>query len=187
MHAIILCIAAAALGSGVGWQRLPDGGMEYIIQLDPQSLESLKEGAAIQSDIPANVGDIRSYRIQVGTKQLPRDMLPAAATTPRQPSLPISPPKQPSSLEVPQTFSPSPANKPIPERQTSFADTETKVPAATAKPALPEMPAETPKPWLPLTFALVALFASLSGNVFLGWVAWESRRQWQMAMNGKSG
>ncbi len=30
------------------------------------------------------------------------------------------------------------------------------------------------KPWLPFTLALLALFASLGGNVFLGWIAWES-------------
>jgi hypothetical protein len=30
------------------------------------------------------------------------------------------------------------------------------------------------KPWLPLTLTLLALFASLGGNVFLGWIAWES-------------
>ncbi|HTU24428.1 MAG TPA: hypothetical protein VMF30_03450 [Pirellulales bacterium] len=34
--------------------------------------------------------------------------------------------------------------------------------------------AEAPKPWLPLTVALLTLFASLGGNVFLGWVAWDS-------------
>ena len=30
------------------------------------------------------------------------------------------------------------------------------------------------KPWLPFTLALLTLFASLGGNVFLGWIAWES-------------
>jgi hypothetical protein len=30
------------------------------------------------------------------------------------------------------------------------------------------------KPWLPLTLTLLGLFASLGGNVFLGWVAWDS-------------
>jgi hypothetical protein len=30
------------------------------------------------------------------------------------------------------------------------------------------------KPWLPLTLAMLALFASLGGNVFLGWIAWDS-------------
>ena len=34
---------------------------------------------------------------------------------------------------------------------------------------------EAPKPWVPLLLALVLLFVSLSGNVYLGWVAWGER------------
>ena len=48
----ICCVAAATLGINVGWQRLPEGGMEYIIQLDPQSLEALRAGQPVQSDVP---------------------------------------------------------------------------------------------------------------------------------------
>lgn len=33
---------------------------------------------------------------------------------------------------------------------------------------------ETPKPWLPLMASLIGLFASLGGNLYLGWIAFES-------------
>ena len=32
MCGTVLCVAAVALGINVGWQPLPDGGMEYVIQ-----------------------------------------------------------------------------------------------------------------------------------------------------------
>ena len=73
----ILQIAAATLGFDVGWQRLPEGGMEYIIQLDPQTLAALQAGQPIQSDIPTAAGEVRSYRIVLGKAKLPRDMPPA--------------------------------------------------------------------------------------------------------------
>ena len=69
MGTIMVCLAAAMVGVDVGWRRLPDGGMEYIIQIEPQTLEALRAGEAIQSYVPAEAGDIRSYRIEVGSKK----------------------------------------------------------------------------------------------------------------------
>ena len=66
MNALLISIAVATLGIDVGWQRLPEGGMQYIIQLDPQALEALRAGQPIESDIPAGAGEVRSYRIIVG-------------------------------------------------------------------------------------------------------------------------
>jgi hypothetical protein len=38
------------------------------------------------------------------------------------------------------------------------------------------------EPWLPLALTLLALFASLGGNVYLGWIAWDFyRRQRNLA------
>jgi hypothetical protein len=47
----------------------------------------------------------------------------------------------------------------------------------------PEQPA---KPWLPLTFTLFGLFASLGANVFLGWIAWDSRQRCRAVRNADS-
>lgn len=35
------------------------------------------------------------------------------------------------------------------------------------------------RPWWPLTAALMALFASLGGNLFLGWIGWDARRRYR--------
>ncbi|MCR4412370.1 MAG: hypothetical protein NUV77_08100 [Thermoguttaceae bacterium] len=56
----------------VGWQPLPDGGMQYLIQIDPQMVEILRAGFAAESDIHPQVKDVRSFRISIGTGPLPR-------------------------------------------------------------------------------------------------------------------
>jgi len=66
MNTLLIYIAAATLGFQTGWERLPEGGMEYVIQLDAQTIAALNDGQIIQSDIPTKAGDIRSYRIYVG-------------------------------------------------------------------------------------------------------------------------
>jgi hypothetical protein len=142
MCALVICVAAATLGIDVGWERLPDGGMEYIIQLDPQTLESLRTGQAIQSDIPPSAGEVRSYRIMVGGKKLPRETPP-----------------------TPKKLTPDPLVKPLPERPAVFVD-----PAGQTSPPTSDIAV---KPWLPLTLALLGLFASLGTNIYLGWIAWD--------------
>lgn len=75
MHAALVVMVGMSLGVDVGWQSLDDGGVEYIIQLEPQALELLRNGEELRSDIPPFLRDqMRSYRIKVGTGELPRDM-----------------------------------------------------------------------------------------------------------------
>lgn len=111
------------MGINYGWERLPQGGTQYIIQLDPQSLEALRGGQPLESDVPPSAGEVRSYRIVVGTAPLPHDTPPEPLKAP--PETP-TPPSQPTSS------------------------------------------------WL---LTLLALFASLGANVFLGWVALGQRRR----------
>jgi hypothetical protein len=79
MCGAVLCVAAIALGIDVGWQPLPEGGLEYIIQIEPNMLQRLKDGVEITSDVDPSLRGIRSYRIVVGNKELPRRALPEPA------------------------------------------------------------------------------------------------------------
>lgn len=64
----------------VGWRPLPGGGMQYLIQLDPATVEVLlRTGQAIDSYIPPQVKDVRGFQIGVGTGKLPRIDPPATA------------------------------------------------------------------------------------------------------------
>lgn len=75
----ILCVAVLAFGIDAGWQPLPDGGLEYIIQIEPHLLGQLQPDTEIISDIDPEAKGVRSVRIRVGTDDLPRRALPAPA------------------------------------------------------------------------------------------------------------
>lgn len=70
MTGIVLCLSAAAMGVDYGWQPV-EGGIEYIIQIEPQLVDSLKAGRDIFSDLPKTAQRVRSYRITVGKGRLP--------------------------------------------------------------------------------------------------------------------
>lgn len=71
MTGVLVCLSAAVLGVDFGWQPLTDGGIEYIIQIEPQMLDSLQEGQSLSSALPSSGHNIRRYRIVVGTAELP--------------------------------------------------------------------------------------------------------------------
>lgn len=184
MYTLIVCLAATAVHADhddYGWQRMPDGEMQYIIQLDPQRLDALRDGRPIESDIPPGAGNVRSYRIVVGRDKLPHDK-PAAEPTPRATSQPLSDgakltmPKLSPPAEAPSSLPllTSEAARPLAER-TTYMDPKA-IPET--KSAAVNLPAanEPEKPWLPLTLALLGLFASLGGNLYLGWIAWDATR-----------
>ena len=149
MHTFMLCVATTVLGIEVGWQRLPEGGMQYIIQLEPQTLDALRAGETIESDIPPAAGEIRSYRLIVGKKSLPREtpLLPPATPKLPEPKAADRPPPAPRT----HALTPDPGSRSLP------AVYNAEPPRAAAAQPQPKPPAETPAatpaaPWLPLTF-----------------------------------
>ncbi len=68
----IVCLAAALLGVDARWPRLPDGSLQYIIQIEPQVLERLESGAieTVGSHVPPYLDNVRAYQIVIGTQKL---------------------------------------------------------------------------------------------------------------------
>jgi hypothetical protein len=176
----IVCIAVVLLGIDVGWRPLPDGGVEYQIQIEPQVIETLKAGQPIYSDIPRNVKDVRAYRITVGTEQLTRE-LPATEEV-----------KSADAPLIPNLILPDPESRPIDDVQQTAENVDSAVEPARAE-LKPEstspseqgaqkekpQPAEATRPWVPLTIALFTLFGSLGANVYLGWITWGVRSRYR--------
>jgi hypothetical protein len=184
MHTFLLCVATALVGVEVGWQRLPEGGMQYIIQIEPQTLDALRAGEAIESDIPPAAGEIRSYRLIVGKKPLPRETPPAA------PKLPAPKAAEPPPLSpAPHALTPDPGSRMLPEHMAAYDEPPHSAAAASPPPkaaaAASVSPDRPAAPWLPLTFTLFGLFASLGANVFLGWIAWDARERLRTAHREK--
>jgi hypothetical protein len=205
----IACIAAVLLGVDAGWQPLPDGGTEYIIQIEPQLLETLRSGEPIQSDVPSYVKDVRAYRIVVGTAKLPRELPPQGERpgargqgsgakgqgSEGQSSIinhqsSIEPGAAPPT--TPNPFEPTPGSKRIGAQQADYlepsaADAQgaSKSPSESPSPSAQEPVQEEPaaaaaeRPWAPLIVALFTLFGSLGANVYLGWITWYTRSRYR--------
>lgn len=88
MAAPAVMLLAAFLGAEapanieVGWRPLPGGGMQYLIQIHPLTVEVLRAGQAIESDIPPQVKDVRGFQIGIGTDRLPRIDPPVVSVPP---------------------------------------------------------------------------------------------------------
>jgi hypothetical protein len=74
-----LLLAASAMGVDYGWRPHEEGGVEYIIQIEPEVFASLQAGGDIVSEIHPEAGDVRRFRIRVGRGTLPREEAKAAA------------------------------------------------------------------------------------------------------------
>ncbi len=62
-----------------------------------------------------------------------------------------------------------------------WADGQSKVervPTHGAAKGTQEVPQQIPKPWLPFTVVVLALFGSLGGNLYMGWITWETRARY---------
>ena len=199
MSGNIACIAAIILGIDAGWQPLPDGGMLYIIQIEPELLEVLRSGEPIQSDFPSSVKDVRAFRIVVGTAELPRQLPPEqsdppAATADPPPPDPFLPgaaaetnrPPGAESPGTPNVIQPPPDSKRIDAQQAGYLqrpsaqrDGESKSPSD-RDPAQKRFEQEPPaKPWGALTVTLFTLFGSLGANFYLGWITYNTRSRYR--------
>ncbi|MBW3598513.1 MAG: hypothetical protein KY475_14730, partial [Planctomycetes bacterium] len=66
MNGLALLLAASALGVDYGWRPLQEGGLEYIIQIEPEVFASLAKGGDVLSEIHPQAQDVRRFRIRTG-------------------------------------------------------------------------------------------------------------------------
>ena len=187
MQSAILGLSMCLLGVDVGWRPLPTGGVEYIIQIDPQELSLIRREEA-ESAVPAEVKDIRRHRIVIGTDKLPRIAPPPEKEKPSAPAIgafreadkpgtsskitlpgrpPADFPKEPAS-----SGKGDPEAKPKEAASGGKSATEDKAPPPSGRPE------ETTGWWWPLGLML-GLLGSLGGNLYLGWITWETRARYR--------
>ena len=173
MGGAMLLVAAITTGIDAGWQPLPDGGVEYIIQIEPHALESLSQGREIVSDIPSSLRGIKSYRIRVGTGPLPRE-------EPREPSStddlePLAP------ADVPRPLVMAPDTTSGAERLAAFNQQEPS-PSDDVAPVANENEDSSDQaasaPWMLFSLGLAAFFG-FGGTLYTGWIAWDYRRRYR--------
>lgn len=89
MIGIMLLTATAGIGIDFGWQPVAGSGLEYIIQIEPEMLDSLRSGKSdIVSKIPSTLRRITHCRIVVGTDPLPHQGEDFPPPDPDDPGLP---------------------------------------------------------------------------------------------------
>jgi hypothetical protein len=199
MLAQVLWFSMVIVGINAGWQPLPEGGMEYIIQLDSQTLEALKAGEPIESDIQPSAGYVRSFKIILGTTKPPRISPPATSIEP--PSAKTSEHAQSPSANLPETATPGqtspsprtllpdPTGKRLTASSAAFVEqgeSSTKS-EATLQNQSETKKEEPAKPWMPLILVSLGLFASLGGNVYLTWIFADLRRRYRASLSKISG
>lgn len=86
-----LITAAAAIGVQFGSQPLKDGGHLYILQVEPELVDSLSTDG-FSSDVPPGLRDIRRLEIRVGNERLPNQGVtalkgPVEVAKPNEPTL----------------------------------------------------------------------------------------------------
>jgi len=126
MLGTVFCVATAVLGIDVGWEPDAQGDPQIIIQIEPELVPSLLEGAPIEFDLRPEQVSVRHFRIQVGTGKLrdtetlprPRSTETAtrgpdvAAALPAEPKGDRQPPESSASKETgprSDSIEPSPA------------------------------------------------------------------------------
>ena len=192
MFGTTVCMAVILFGIDVGWQRSPDGDLEYIIQIEPEMLDTLREGRPIHSDIPPHLKDVRSYRIQVGTGKLPREGANRTTTketmakerpdrSAAEPFTPLITPGTPSDsvrAPAPRELPVDPESRPIAEQPASFAQPIASAPGLT-QPRVDTKGTSPEQPWLPMLIAVGTAVALFAAFVYLLWIHLEVRNRYQ--------
>jgi len=205
MHAIILGVTFSLIGIEAGWRPLPGGGVEYIIQLHPREADLLLRERGFNSDVPSQLKDVRVCRIVIGTDPLPQIDPPQQSVSGARSPEPFPfgsaaqgrPGKRPWLLGKPAEPPPDTSARPKRESQRTTEKEEMGMSLFEKKPdgdkrgkdgkrAASEDESEpSGGSWWPLTLML-ALLGSFGGNVYLGWITWETRSRYRTLLHRRS-
>lgn len=81
MHALAVLLTVTSLGVEYGWHNLDGQETEYVIQIEPNLLELLRNGDEVVSEVASEVADVRRFRIRVGAGKLPRRAIGSPLTS----------------------------------------------------------------------------------------------------------
>lgn len=196
MSAGIWIMALATLGVDVGWEPLSAGGAVYIIQIEPEMLDTLRAGYAVVSDLPPGL-DVRTFRVVVGDGELPKIAPPQSNESNFAPSLnhvlTVTPPAaetsapnlsagQSPSADNPQESEAGYRGDPGAQDESTAANDSAGM--ASALPLLAKwLPANVDwRRWLPWI-----AFSSLGANLFLLWLAWSERSRFRAYLRNLRG
>ncbi|MEK6236525.1 MAG: hypothetical protein N2C14_17600, partial [Planctomycetales bacterium] len=169
MNLATIAVLTTLIGVDYGYQPADGGGLEYLIQIEPELLDSLQAGELIEviaaSHVPPGLTAIRRFRVTVGDRALPK--IPETVTVPAlKPAIGEDEPLRSTTRR--------PVQPPIAVQSQEGSETA-KNDVVANRPLLPDDSANSSSTSFAL--ALMALFTSLGANAFLGWVVLGQRRR----------
>ena len=186
MNAVMLMLAMAASGVVTGRAELPGGGFEYVIQIEPQLLDSQPGGVLVSSDIPPGLRGARRCRVIVGEGPLPVGVTALADLPEEQlvlaPAKSVDPPPVDDGKAEPAEFRQPVGVEPLPVTKPELDD-EPETPADASDEQQQESENES-KPWTVLVLTILVLFVSIGGNVYLGWNFLGLRKRYRAMIGG---
>jgi hypothetical protein len=165
----IVLFASMARAVDFGWQPNSDGGIEYLVQIEPELIDSFRR-EGFTSEVPPGLRDIRRIRIEVGNGKLPNQ---GDVTGPKitHAAPPVSQPTAADQIVLPappETYSHD-EPQPIPAQPNSTAENSTApasppndTTASSAAGASPVLDSSSPVP--PLPFFQSGPAKSISSN-----------------------
>ncbi len=72
MNGMILLLAITVPTVNYGWRPGEDGQQEYIVQIEAETLEALRNGQEISSAVHPDAGDVRRFVLRMGDGEVPR-------------------------------------------------------------------------------------------------------------------
>lgn len=187
MNAAMWMLAVAASGVVTGRADLPDGGFEYVIQIEPHLLASQPGGVLASSDVPPGLRGARRFRVIVGEGPLPVGVTALADLSAEQ--LALDPPKASDPVDRSAEVNPAPIDDGR-AQPAKFQQPDDAKPLEEHEPESPaddsdERQDEPSKPWAVLVLTMLGLFVSLGGNVFLGWNFLGLRKRYRAMIGGR--
>ncbi len=154
MNPAFAMLTAAVLGIDVSWQPLNEGGVEYIIQIEPDQVDRMVKFDDLVSEVPKGL-DVRRYRITIGSETLPK---PTASAKSVLKESAVGKTKNPTREVIAEGAIPAPAAGTAAaaegqEKTVASSDVADPKPAKLpeSSPALPSEPADGEGPILPPT------------------------------------
>lgn len=82
---LLATITAPARGVTFGWEVMQDGGLKYIVQVEPGLVDAFRDAGGFQSFIPPDVPKFACIQLKIGTDKLPNE---GTLPPPAEPSTP---------------------------------------------------------------------------------------------------
>lgn len=201
MSPTLTCLALALVGVDLGYRHAPDGGTEFIVHVNPATLQALQPGQLSEIYVPRAAWEKRPTHLSItpGNERLPGEVpdaaslppaalpigpaasvLSATATSPTTPFY-VPPGRDPGSSRPPSA-SPKSSTAPVWSRLLPSNSASSRAASSGADKWLAPLganggnSAQPERPWLGMCLLVIALLAS---NVYVGWLFWDARQRYR--------